>query len=76
MNDEAKITIETEMFNQDIVFVKGINLDQVIHLAKKISKLNQNTEFKKYGPTKENDVWNIQFYFVRGTGILPLEKTE
>jgi hypothetical protein len=73
--DEAKITRETEMFNQEIIFVKGINLDKVIHLAKQISKLNQNIEFKKYGPTQENDVWYIKFYFVRGTIILPLEKT-
>lgn len=71
MNDEAKITMETEMFNQDIVFVKGINLDKVIRLAKQISKLNQSIEFKKYGPTQENDVWYIKFYFLRGTVVLP-----
>jgi hypothetical protein len=70
MNDEAKITIEMEMFNQEIIFVKGFNLEKVMQKSKEFCKLNNNIEFKKYGPTQENDVWYMKFYFLRGTAKL------
>ncbi len=62
MDNETKVTKST-MFNQQIVSVKGVHLEKVIQKAKDFSKLNKAAKFKKYGPTQENDVWCIEFYF-------------